>query len=101
LNGTGSGAVVWRSLILRPLHRRVRYLQCGDQREGTDDSTSEDLEATLDFADTDGTEAFGCWLLAFEPTFANETTRFLGPSGGSTAFCIQYVNFRAPNGEGS
>jgi catechol 2,3-dioxygenase-like lactoylglutathione lyase family enzyme len=47
---------------------------------------------TLDCADVDGTGAFWCWLLGFEPTFANETTRFLGPPGGRTAFCIQHVD---------
>ena len=46
---------------------------------------------TLDCNDVDATDTFWCWLLSFEPTFANETTRFLG-AGGRTSLCIQHVD---------
>ena len=50
---------------------------------------------TLDCSDIEVTQTFWCWLLGFEPTFAEETTRFLGLPGGRTELCIQQATSSA------
>jgi predicted enzyme related to lactoylglutathione lyase len=47
---------------------------------------------TLDCTDIEVTQTFWCWLLGFEPTFAEDKTRFLGTPGGPTELCIQQVD---------